>query len=407
MVVAARAIHREAEENLAGRGHDVIEAVVAGQLAVSGLVVPNAEPIEAGGDDGVGVGRGEFIAGELLAEEAVVRFVGVEGADDVVAEAPRVRLVAVALVAVALGEAHEVEPVAAPLLAVARRVEQTVNQQLPRARRFVGEERLYLGGRWRQTGQIVVSAADQLARRRGGIRGEVLRGELRENEGVDGIRARRFAIVDLWRDRFLHRLKRPMRAVFVGDLKFLPDRRRRRFADGHRRAELHPLGQVGDLPRGEPLLRRHLEILALITHGDDEAAFRRIARHDDRAALAARANGAGGIESEMALLFFRAVAGVTLLREERANFALKELETGGTRFGGGETLPAAERSGQGESQCERTRRVPVTRRRRHHYFAPSTACTGMELPKFLKSLNDHTTFLSFVTSMNCGLFGPA
>ena len=71
------------------------------------------------------------------------------------------------------------------------------------------------------------------------------------------------------------------------------------------------------------------------------------------------------------------------------------------------TLPAAERSGQGESQCERTRRVPVTRRRRHHYFAPSTACTGMELPKFLKSLNDHTTFLSFVTSMNCGLFGPA
>ena len=31
----------------------------------------------------------------------------------------------------------------------------------------------------------------------------------------------------------------------------------------------------------------------------------------------------------------------------------------------------------------------------------------MELPKFLKSLKDHTTFLSLVTSMNCGLFGPA
>ena len=187
VVMAARAIHGEAEECLAGRRYDVVEAVVAGQLAVGGFVVPDAEAVEAGGNQGVGVGRGKFVTGELLAEEAVVGLVAVEGADDVVAEAPGVGLVAVALVAVALGETHEVEPVAAPLLAIARRVEQAVNQLLPCARRFVGGKRLHLGGRRGQAGQVVVGAANQFARGGGRVQGKVLRSELGENEGVNRI----------------------------------------------------------------------------------------------------------------------------------------------------------------------------------------------------------------------------
>ncbi len=41
-----------------------------------------------------------------------------------------------------------------------------------------------------------------------------------------------------------------------------------------------------------------------------------------------------------------------------------------------------------------------TRRRIVSHFLESTACTGMELPKFLKSLKVQTTFLAFVTSIN-------
>src|SRR5688572_20977036 len=41
------------------------------------------------------------------------------------------------------------------------------------------------------------------------------------------------------------------------------------------------------------------------------------------------------------------------------------------------------------------------------YLALNTACTGVELPKFLKSFHVHTTFFAGVTSINCGLSGPA
>src|SRR5262245_48974972 len=46
-------------------------------------------------------------------------------------------------------------------------------------------------------------------------------------------------------------------------------------------------------------------------------------------------------------------------------------------------------------------------RGKSHGFASSTACTGMELPKFFQSLNVQTTLLSGVISRNCGLSGPA
>jgi hypothetical protein len=52
---------------------------------VGRLVVPRAETVEACGDERLGVCVGQFVARDLLADEAVVRFVRVEGGDDVVA----------------------------------------------------------------------------------------------------------------------------------------------------------------------------------------------------------------------------------------------------------------------------------------------------------------------------------
>ena len=69
VIVAAGAVDRQAEEDLAGGRDDVVEPVVAGLLAVGRLVVPDAQAVEAGGDERVGVAVGQLVAGELLADE--------------------------------------------------------------------------------------------------------------------------------------------------------------------------------------------------------------------------------------------------------------------------------------------------------------------------------------------------
>ncbi len=88
MVVAACAVDRQAQENLAGRGNDAVQAVIAGQLGVGGLVVPEPQPVKAGGDQRFGRARVDLVAGDLLAEKLIIRLVFVEGPDYVVAIAP-------------------------------------------------------------------------------------------------------------------------------------------------------------------------------------------------------------------------------------------------------------------------------------------------------------------------------
>src|SRR5205823_9613585 len=94
------------------------------------FVIPQAEAIVAGRDDAVARHRLNLVPGELFANELIVRFVGIERANDVVAVFPRVRLRTVALETVGLGEANEIKPMPAPVLAVMPRVEQPINDFL-------------------------------------------------------------------------------------------------------------------------------------------------------------------------------------------------------------------------------------------------------------------------------------
>jgi hypothetical protein len=115
------------------RGADhVVELVgaVLGRFERIDFVVPGAEGVKAGGDERFVRGVGQFIAGELLGDEAVVGFVGVQGGDDVVAIAPDAGLGAVALVAARVGVADQVEPVAGPALAIAGIAEESVGEAL-------------------------------------------------------------------------------------------------------------------------------------------------------------------------------------------------------------------------------------------------------------------------------------
>ena len=107
--------------------------------------------------------RRQLVAGNLPADELVVRHVLIEGLDQEIAVMIGVRPVVVLLVAVRLGKPGHVHPVPCPALAEVGRVEQPVDQPLVGVGRRVVDERVDLLGRRRQPGQVEVEPPDQHA----------------------------------------------------------------------------------------------------------------------------------------------------------------------------------------------------------------------------------------------------
>jgi len=131
------------------------------------------------------------VAGDLLAQEAVVGLVGVEGLDDVVAEAPGAQPLPVGLEAVALGEADHVEPMAPPALAVAGVLEHAIHEALEGPGPRVDQERRDLFGRRRDPQHDEVESPDQGGRVRLGRWLQALPGQPLPDEGVDRVGRRR------------------------------------------------------------------------------------------------------------------------------------------------------------------------------------------------------------------------
>ena len=130
VVVAPGAGDRQAEDSLA----EGVDGIVDGE----GMILRDVEAEPAGdgevarGRDELGMasGRGvggeflrEQVAGDLLAEELVVRHVGVEGVDDVVPKTPGVGHGEVGRLPGGVGVMGHVEPGPAPLLSIMRRGE--------------------------------------------------------------------------------------------------------------------------------------------------------------------------------------------------------------------------------------------------------------------------------------------
>ena len=150
VVVAAGAVDGDAH----GRGddlrHHVVEIAGAGgalqhvapRLDVADEV-PRPRRKKARRNQRRGISGRDDIAGNLLAEELPVGFVGVERGDHVVAVAPRVRAQLIALEAVGVGVVRDVEPVPRPALAVVRRGEQFIDELFVGPRVAVGDEALH------------------------------------------------------------------------------------------------------------------------------------------------------------------------------------------------------------------------------------------------------------------------
>ena len=89
MVVAARAAHRQAQKDAAGGVGKVGEGfdAILPLLLVEHVAV-GADGVEAGALLGLGLFRIDLVAGDGLADEAIIRLVVIEALDDVVAVAP-------------------------------------------------------------------------------------------------------------------------------------------------------------------------------------------------------------------------------------------------------------------------------------------------------------------------------
>ena len=198
VIVALEAAHRGGEESLADRIDDVVEVELSGFFVFHHGGIPGAHAEEAGGDEEFGLLLrvlgllGQFVSGDLLHDELVVRLVFVEGTNDVVAVAPCVGALVVVRHAAGVGIAGDIEPVLRPALAVMRGREEAGGELVDGGLRVAGMLGLeggdFLGSR-RQADQVKGDAADQGTGIGGRSGFDLDLGEFLGDEGVDGVGA--------------------------------------------------------------------------------------------------------------------------------------------------------------------------------------------------------------------------
>ena len=164
---------------------------------------------------GTAIGRANQVAGNLLANELVIRQVVIEGFDDVVAIAPGVGIAMVLVVAGGVGIACDVEPMASPAFAIARRGEQAIYHAGKSSGRRVSLEGLDFGFRGRQSREVKRHTAQQcdFVRRGSGL--HTFRFQSRQNELVHGT-LHPSGVLHHGQRRQLDRLECPILAILFG-----------------------------------------------------------------------------------------------------------------------------------------------------------------------------------------------
>ena len=154
MRMALGAVEREAHPSGAGRADAVDHGVEAVFVRVgAAFFVEHRVAVEARGDEVVGRGARQEVAGELLDAELVVGEVSVQGLHDPVTVGPDGART-VFLEAVGVGVAGEVEPATGPAFAVAWRSEQPIDELFVGIWRFVVREGIGFFGRGRDPGEV-------------------------------------------------------------------------------------------------------------------------------------------------------------------------------------------------------------------------------------------------------------
>ena len=306
MRVALGACGRQPEPRSAGGAHTIDHREVAELERIDApFLVDHRVAVEAGGNDVVGRGAGQEVAGDLPNRELVERHVVVERTNHPVSIRPD-RPLTILLVAVCVGVAGEIEPATGPPLAVSWAGEQAIDEAFVGVGRFVGEKRGEFGRRRRQTDEVEMHPAAE----RGpvGLRrwGKPFFAESGPHEAIDPV-SRPAVVLSLGHSRPLGLHKGPVRPI-VGPRR---DPRRE-----------DPLLILGELHLG--VRRRHHEIRIGTRDPGDHFAVIGMPWHDrPRAAVELRTSRLADIEPQAGLLvvFVGAVALETAVGEDRPYFA--------------------------------------------------------------------------------------
>ena len=361
MVVALRAGDRQAGERGRHDAQRVGDALVLGQCevgdGVAGAVGPHAEEgrggeafelgrVEHRGRDVGGRDTVEFVAGQLLLDEAIPRLVGVERADDVVAVAPGVRSDRIRVrVAVGVGVPRDVQPMAAPAFAVGFGSQQPVDQFREGVGGGVGDERGGLGRRRRQAGQIEGRATDERGAIGLGREVEPVGFQFLADERVDRSEVR--SVGELRHGGLGDRLEGPELPVAGGDVSAV-GQGAGWFGLVDLRAGLDPGFEQGELS-----LRHFLTLLRhLAVAGEREyRALLGLARRQHRRAvlrLAVHEATQAQVDASLGLLLL-AVTMRAVLLQDRADLRLVVRCVDGTQAGRGDEA----RAEQGDGMAKR------------------------------------------------------
>ncbi len=327
VIVTAGAPDRHPQRRRAERHRHVVELIVADRLdrLRRHLVRIGAGHEQAGRSRRLDVVGPQQVAGHLQPEELVVGHVGVERPDHEVAVVEGVAPVPVELVAAALAVADHVEPVPGPPLAELRAGEQPLHDFLIRIRRGIGQKRLQLLRRRRQSDEIERHPAQQRRLRRLGVGNDARRLLPGADEAVDVV-FHPGRVLDRGRRHAPEPAIRPVIAAGGDvDLPRLDRGRRPGPRIGH--PHLEPGREVGDHAVGQLALRRHLQ--ALVADGVEQQALFLVAGHECRPALAPLEHPVAGVEEQLRLqpagrLRLRRMALVALGHEHRADLRLEE-----------------------------------------------------------------------------------
>ena len=280
------------------------------------VVEPNVaiefEPIadkESGGAKRVGVVRRQLVAGQHLHDHTVVTDVAIERFDNPIAPAPDVWLAFADFrpVAVPVAVPPDIHPVAAPAFSVRGRSEQAIDIAFDRVGSVVAKQFSQLVFVRRQADEVERQATDEhsACRRFGRRDPRLLTTGLQPSidRAAEPLRRRCHR-----RGGDGERLDRPVPQRLAG-------RRQPR-------ALIDPAAQGGDLFGGQRVAGRRHPLVVLGGDSMDQQARTAVARGPERAAVAAFAQGVGGIETQVRLsveggaMAFRAPRG-----EDRSHLA--------------------------------------------------------------------------------------
>ena len=216
VIVTPRALYAHAEEHIRRHVGHIVEDVAPLQLHVALVVLVNPVAQKHRRRVSLALARRNLITRQLLVNEPRVRFVGIEGSDDIIAIPPSLRPERIRAKAVRIRIAHKVQPERRLPLAIPRTRQQPVHDFFICTCRRVFKKIRNLFRRRRQPCKVKRHPPNQLPFPRRPNRLQPLSGMLSGNKLVDIIS--RPASTRRWNGRLFNRLKRPPSKLILGEL---------------------------------------------------------------------------------------------------------------------------------------------------------------------------------------------